>query len=222
MPYKNNKYKGRKPYVKKSSAVRKIARQEAKKVVNQETETKNFYSRQNDFGVNYNGAVFPLLLNPITGNWLVQGVGKDQYVGDTITPSGLWVDYGITALNATANSFNYHRVMLVQVMGGGTPSPTNVLQSVGNYLTPQSFVDANYAETFRVLYDKKHVTIPNEQPVATNRFYISGKRLRKINFLAATASSTTANNIFIVAYSDSFSTTTNYLRYQARLAFKDA
>lgn len=215
----------KKRYIKKQKSApktRAIARQEVKKVLAREIETKNFYSRQTAFGVNYSGAVFPLLLNPSLGNWLLQGTGKDAYVGDTIAPTGIAINYSVVSTLSSAVTYGKHRILVLQVNGGGTPNPVNVLQSVGNGLTPQSHYDANYRETFRVLYDRMHTTMPVANPLSSGKVYIPGSKLRKINFLANTAQNTTAGNIFIVYFSDSSNTTSSYLEYQARVMYKDA
>ena len=202
--------------------VRTIAREEAKKVINSNLETKNFYARQNPLGVSFSGQVFQLLQNPALPVYLVQGATKNDYIGDTISPVGLYINYNCVTTLTTVNTYNNFRIMVVQVIGGGTPSAGNVLQSVSNVMTPYSHYDANYKETFRVLYDKNHVCFANEKPIVNGKIYIPAKKLRKIYFLANTALNVTAGNLFLVAYTDSAVTTFGYVGYQSRLAFKDA
>lgn len=200
------------------AGVRRIARQEAKKMVLKQIETKNFYARLNAQAVPYGGTVFPLLFDPASGAYLVQGTAKNNFVGDTIRPQALYIRYSINTV-ATGGYFTV-RVMVLQVKGGGTPSASNVLASVSNVMTPYSYVDPNYAETFNVLYSKIRVINMASVNNVIGSIRIPMKKLKPINFLGTTASSTTANNIFMVVYSDS-SVGPNF-GYQQRLAFKDA
>lgn len=217
--YRKRGYKKRNP---KSNAMRTIARQECKKTLAKEIETKNYYGRLNPIAITYNGAVQPVLYNPAAADWLANGTGKNQFIGDTIKPSGLYIHYTCLTTTVTAGVTPKFRVILVQVKGGGTPSANNVLQSVGNMMTPESFFDANYQETFNVLYSKIHVLQTNENMLVEGNISIPGKRLTKINILSTSAQNTTAGGIFLIIYSDQSAGAIAQFGYQSRFAFKDA
>lgn len=224
MPYRKSNYRkrGYKKQNPKSNAMRAIARQECKKTLEKEVETKNFYGRLNATAVTYNGIVQPVLFDPATAAWLVQGVSKNQFVGDTIKPRGVYINYECGTSTVTVGIYYTFRVILLQVKGGGTPSALNVLNSVGNINTPMSYFDANYSETFNVLYSKVHRLTPSEQSVTGGKILIPAKKLKPINFLAGTALNTTSNGIFLVVYSNSSGGTATQFAYMSRLAFKDA
>lgn len=225
MPYRKSNYRkrGYKKRNPKSNAMRAIARQECKKTLAKEIETKNFYGRLNPIAVTFNGIVQPILYNPATAAWLIQGTSKDQFVGDTIKPAGLYINYTCLTTTVTAGITPQFRVVLLQVKGGGTPSAINVLQSVGNMMTPHSYFDPNYQETFNVLYSKIHSTQTNERMLVQGKIIIPAKRLAKVNMLSTSAQNVTAGGIFLVVYSDqSTGSSVAQFGYQSRLAFKDA
>lgn len=215
MPYrKKTKYR-KKPQ--NTNTTRKIVKQELGKQI----ETKNFFARANPTNnVQYTGTAFNLCYDPNLLVYLLQGNARNNYLGDTITPSRLRVSYLLKGTPAIGNYMNW-RIIILQVRGGGTPSPSNVLQSVGNEMTPFSYKDPSYEDTFTILYDKRHTIDTVSNPVATQSVSISGKRLRKINFLAGTAANITAGGIFMVAYSDS-STVNPLMGYTSCLSYKDA
>lgn len=224
MKYKSKRVtrKSRRKPNSKSNAMRAIARSECKKALNQSIETKNFYCRQNLIAVTYNGSVFPMLYDAASLNWLVQGTAKNQYIGDTIRPRGVYINYNCY-LNTVTSGLAYNfRVVLLQVKGGGTPSPSNVLQSVGNIMTPWSYFDPNYQETFDVLYSKIHNTEALVNNSVNGKIIIPASRLRPVSFLSGSASSTTSNGIFLLVYTDASAGTTTQFGFQSRFAFKDA
>jgi len=209
---------------KRNSVVRTIARQETRKALKKTIELKNYYSRQPfGTGLTYNGSVYPILLDPNSATWFSQGTARNQFIGDTVKPMLVSVHYSITMnAGAAANSYNYVRLVLLQVKGGGTPSAANVLQSVGNISTPSAFIDPTYTDTFTVLSQK--MIQMNQQNGIQRSGIISApaRKLRKINFVGTTASSTSANGIFLIAYGNSSSVSDVFITYQGRLAFQDA
>lgn len=213
MPYrKKTKYR-KKPQ--NANATRKIVKQELGKQI----ETKNFFARANPTNnVQYTGTAFNLCYDPNLLVYLLQGNARNNYLGDTITPSRLRINYLCKGAGATYYNF---RIVVLQVKGGGTPSPANVLQSVGNEMTPFSYKDPSYEDTFTILYDKRHTIDAAANNIATGYVSIPAKRLRKINFLAGTAANITAGGIFMVVYSDS-ATVNTLFGYTSCLSYKDA
>lgn len=213
MPYrKKTKYR-KKPQ--NANATRKIVKQELGKQI----ETKNFFARANPTNnVQYTGTAFNLCYDPNLLVYLLQGNARNNYLGDTITPSRLRINYLCKGAGATYYNF---RIVVLQVKGGGTPAPANVLQSVGNEMTPFSYKDPSYEDTFTILYDKRHSIDAAANNIATGYVSIPAKRLRKINFLAGTAANITAGGIFMVVYSDS-ATVNTLFGYTSCLSYKDA
>lgn len=203
-----------------NKSVQKIARKTVKQELARELETKNWFARLNPSNVTWSGTAFNLLYNPASVTYLTQGTDRSQFIGDTIDPVGIRINYQVSAALPAGGFYNI-RVMLLQVKGGGTPAPTNVLQSVSNFMTPFAFVDPTYGDTFKVLYSKIH----SINQVATNSIngsiLVPSKRLRKINFSANSASSITNNGIWLLVYSDTASTATNFA-YQSMVSYKDA
>lgn len=213
-------YRKKAPYTKPKSSekvVRKVVKQELKK----EIEVKNFFARSNPIqNPQSSGISLPMLYDPGTVLYLTQGITRNNYIGDTITPTRMRVNYVCTGTVPAGSTYTF-RVLLVQAKGGGSPSPVNVLQSVGNQMTPWSFKDPSYEDTFNILYSKMHTISNADQLIAKGMIDIPQSRLRRVNFLGASAASTTNNNIFLIVYSDS--TTVNPLfGYQSCLSYKDA
>lgn len=198
---------------------RAIARQEARRVLNNTTETKHFFGRTLGYvGGTYSGQTINLFTNPATGVNLVQGDDRDQYNGDTINPIFLGLKYQIECLSGTFNSWT---ILVIQVKGGGSPSPTDVLQSVSNSQTPFSFLDPEYADTYKVLA-RRTVTAQFQQGTQTKSGYIKipSKRLRKVHMIVPN-STAAANGLFVVFYCDTLQSTVG-LQMVWDIAYKDA
>lgn len=218
MPYKKSNQKSE-----KSKDMKKIAKKEVKLALNQELETKKFFARQNPtLNITNAGLSINPLQDPALAVFLTQGTARNQFLGDTIDPIALKIDYIMTS-TLSAGSYCTFRVMVVQAKGGGTPSATNVLSSVGNIMTPYSDIDPIYQDTFTVLYDKKHLLVQGDRNTGKGSIYIASKRLRKINFNSTSASAISNNALALLVYTDySSGTGTNLFGYQSCLYFKDA
>lgn len=215
--------RSRRRRTKRAPMVRKIARQEARKVVNKSIETKHFFGRTAGYiNTDYNGLTINMLTNPATGVDLIQGTDNDQYVGDTFKPVFIGLKYQCEAVPA-AGQFSTWTIMVLQVKGGGIPLPVNVLQSVGNNQTPFSFIDPTYADTFRVLARRTISAQPTtSQGTLTKHGYIKipSRRMRKVNMHAPTFTPA-AYGIFVVIYGDS-AIPANPVQLTWDIAFKDA
>lgn len=202
--------------------MKKVARKEVKAVLNNELETKKFFSRQNPtLNPQIAGLAINILQDPAGAVFMTQGSARNQFVGDTIDPQRLQINYICYPGAFTAPPHYTYRVLVVQAKGGGFPSATNVLASVGNVMTPYSHIDPIYQDTFTVLYDRKHILTSVSTSAVHGRIDIKGKRLRKIMFAAGTAGSIVNNAIAMLVYTDS-STINPLFGYQAVLSFKDA
>lgn len=216
--YKKKRYA---PKKKNDQTVRKIARKEVKAVMHKELETKNFFGRQNPvLNPQSTGITIPILYDAAGAIYMTQGSSRNQYIGDTIDPMYLRVNYLCTAA-IPAGSYYTYRVLILQTKGGGTPSPVNVLASTGNVMTPYSDFDPTYRDTYTVLYDKKHLINEKWGNAVTQTAYIKAKRMRKINFVGATAASISANGLWMIVFTDS-STVNPLFGYQLSFGFKDA
>lgn len=217
--YQKKRNVRRHPKKTKVTYTRKVARQEARKVVSKNIETKHFYARFSTLvNINSAGSVFDLFVDPNSGTVISQGTGRSQYIGDTVKP----VRIGLRFI-AEANSLNYnvYTVMLLQVKGGGIPAPANILQSAGNLLTPLSYIDSTYGDTFRVLA-RKTFTIQNNGNGTISKYgtmSVFGKALRNVHFVTP-ANIASANGLFLAIYTDSAVGTAIGCEWE--VAYKDA
>lgn len=213
MPYKRTyKRRATRRPRRKNTAVRTIARAEAKKVVARAVETKILDTSVTGQAVDF-GAGYVVSMT----NTMIRGIAENQYIGDAITPVGLALRCQLTRIDAT----QLFRVLIIQNKAGGVPLTTTVFQSTGNITAPLSALNVDYNNTYRVLYDKmfsmdvirdttKHVTIR-----------IAGKRLRRLNFNDAIGTIEKAG-LYMVVISDSGVVAHPTIDFRARLYYKDA
>lgn len=222
MPYRRKgTYTKKRTYRKRgvNSQTRRIARQEAKKVVAKEIESKIYDGSTADVGVDYSGtsAVWSMTADPVAGTAMTQGISDYQYLGSKINPTHLTVR-GLWTHVATEN--NMVRVILVQVIVSGTPTLANLLESVGNIRAPLSPYDRTYNDTYRVLADRMYTT-NDQRPIVPFKIKVPGKKLRFIHF--ADGSGTVERGaIYLCAISDSAVASHPSIQFVHRMFYKDA
>jgi len=217
-------------YAKKDTTIRKVARQEAKKVVNKEVETKYNYNYSDPGGghgyISVGASVATGAVAQSVTLGLAHGTGEAQFIGDKIRPAFVKISYNI-ANRPSTDEHNLVRLIVIQAKGGTVPSINLVLHSAGNMATPLSPYDQNYKEQYTVLYDKTYningyTTYPSSDSCQKyGTIYIKGKKMRLIAFNNSTVA-VTANDIYFYAVSDS---TVDYhprICYWTTLAYKDA
>jgi len=217
MPYKktNRKY-SKKP---RNTAVRRVARTEVKKQLNRQIESKMFDGAINDTSIDYSGSTSAWnLLSDVTGaGAITQGVGAAQYVGTTIRPTYVMIKGLITPADAT----NLVRVFVIQVITTGTPTVSNLLQSVGNIRAPLSSLDVHYDKTYRVLADRLYSVDTTSVVQKYFKIKIGMRQMRPIHFQGASGAYETGG-LYVLAVSDSAIAAHPIMRMYWRIHYKDA
>lgn len=210
----NFKSKRRAPRNRKGDyRMKKIARQEAQKVVSKKVESKVHDVNQAVSAVDWSAftSVFSLT------NGLTRGNLATQYVGDSIMPSHLRIRYSLAA----ADSTNLVRVVVIQNIAGGIPLGNTTFQSTGNNRAPLSAYDLDYSSTYRVLYDEFFALgLGTDSGLLTGDIRIKSNKLRKITYTAGAVVST--GDIYLIAISDSGVSVHPTIQFYSRLYFKDA
>lgn len=161
--------------------------------------------------IDFTGLTYNLLLN------IAQGAADNQYIGSTIKPTTLRMKWDCTFPDTT----NMLRVIVLQTIGGGTPTTATVLQSVGNVRAPLSPFERDWMKTFKVLYDEMFTSVLGTQ---TQR--ISGDvripytKLREVEFTDSSGS-LEANGIFLIVVSDSAAASHPVFQAQSRIYYRD-
>lgn len=220
-----------------SKTMHRVARQEAKKVIKREIETKFFEgstSRSAIAGVQTiddNGRNFvvtkdysDVIIDSTNGTTIKQGIGSAEYIGLHINPVYLAIHFSI--VNATgmlAEVYNTVTIMITQGIGAFTynqVSTENQLTYNDSYVAPLGFIPREYNDRYRILY-RKRFTVDSDDPVRTGNIKISGKKLRKISFTNALGI-TEAGPLCISVVSDSGSEPHPQVFLGWRLYYKDA
>lgn len=203
----------------KNNYVRKVARAEARRVVNRNTETKYFDTRQVATGVTYSGVAQALTYDPSAAVYLSQGTTDTDYLGQKIRP--MYAEIRGTA-EINGDTYNKIRIVVVQVKGSvnDTPNANVILQSVGNAQTPLSNYDIDHIDQVRVLADRLF-EVDTYKPLKMFRIRLPMKKMHPINF-TDNAGTTATGGLVAYFYSDSAASTPPLLEWYTRLAFKDA
>jgi len=178
----------------------------------------------NNAAVSSSGTVLSCLQNLVRGDQ-----GLNNFDGSTITPNGLTVKYSLN----TNQSYNQVRVLCFQWMDSAVPTLAGIVQNNATNLgtiSPVLITNRNY---IRVLYDETHVLAPTAgvpdtlainsiygQGTAFGKFYIPGKRLRKIRFNSG-SNSVQDGNIYCLLVSDDSAPSYPAINIYTRLSFYD-
>lgn len=217
--------------VKSNTTIRKVAREEAKKVINQVVETKYVYNFSSPGGavhdyIDVGASVATGALQQGLCIGLIHGTGENQVIGDKIKPVYVKIRFNL-ANYASTDTHNMLRLIVVQGKGGSQPTIDDILHSTGNKMTPLSPYDEDFRGQYTLLHDKVHAingfsTYPASDSCQRNgTIYIKGSKLRQVSFANATMLPS-ANDIFFYAVSDSTTTYHPKIVYWATLAYRDA
>lgn len=212
--YKQRTYR-RRP--RKQTVTRKIARQEAKKVVNRTIESKIYDGVIAATGIDYTGQTFPMTANNQGVSAIAQGSGDANYIGSKITPTHLTIRGNWVCVDVQ----NMVRCIVVQVIGGGIPTTSTVLASVTNVRAPLSPLERDYDKTFRVLADRTWQLSTTDRIATAFKIKIGMKHLRPIWFNDA-AGSVERGGLYLLVISDSAAASHPVIQVYHRMFFKDA
>lgn len=210
-------YQRRAPARPRQQAVRKVARKEAKKVLQSQIESKSYDGQLTAIQVDYStGYVASITENPSAGTSIVAGTGETNYIGKVITPTHLTIR-GTMAIGDTTN---FMRLIVVQDRAAGIPTLANLLTASSQYSVISTY-DRQFNDTYRVLYDKLY-TLDVDTPVKAFKIKLSGKKLNRI-FFGSTTGTVERGGIYFCLVSDSAAVThPTITACMWRLFFKDA
>jgi len=203
--------------------VRKVARQEARKAVNRDIETKHWEGSVT-YAIPYLGINVPLTYTygssfPVQTSVLSQGSAYNNYVGDVIRPTYIEIRYSFVYADA------YNKVGLQVFQGKGSFIPIEADASsqwtgVSTGWAPISFIPPDYDSRLKLLARRTHVVDSANYKLVTGTIKISGKRLSRIKFLQSGAIE--SGELFMSVISDS--STASHPGFEAayRVYYKDA
>lgn len=198
-----------------------VARREARKVFNRNTETKKFDGSlaHNGANVDYNGVIYAVTRDVSAGTQIVQGTEENEYIGTTIKPVHLQIRFAMSPGDST----NLVTVVVLQMKGLFNPvgdQMTNILQSTGNSTAPLSPFDRAYQDRFRVLYRKTFSLSSQDISIQSHSIQIGYSKLAKL-FFQDDAGAIESNGIFLGFISDSSAAVHPLIRAAWRLHYKD-
>lgn len=196
--------------------LKRIARSEAKKAVQQKVESKSVDLNLTTFSVDASAStsIFDLMQN------LSKGYDRSQYSGLQVTPTHIRVKWACAVADAT----NMLRVCIIQDKAGGVPIGSTVFQSAGSTNSPLSPYDVDFSKTYRVLFDEFYqLQTGTDNQKITGDIRILSKKLRPVNFpTGAGALTPSSGGIYIVFISDSTVAAHPAAQLYSRVYYKDA
>lgn len=169
-------------------------------------------------GVPNTGYMIDLLVN------LTRGDQGNQFEGMRIFPKSFQMRYQVEATDED----NYIRVIVFQWFDSSVPSATTILDGsfIGTLLAPLAVRSWTNKPLFKILHDDIFQLQNNPQktagngPLVAKHVYISGKRMRQIEFSTAGVTPT-KGALYALFVSDSAAITHPELRTGAELIFSD-
>lgn len=160
------------------------------------------------------GALYPL-------NAISQGDADDQRTGNSIFVR--YVNITGVVSHGTDTVIHKTRVMLVrdkQQVGDTAPSPGDVLEDVGNNLSPFSKLNSQSAGRFDVLYSKLFITYPDRAGIPFN---IKLNMRSHIRYNGAASGDIQKNGLYIVVIGDYASpyATAQSVQFLGRVSYYD-
>lgn len=221
MPYSRRTTKRRTYKRRGNNATHRIARYEAKKVVDRAIENKMWDGRLVLAGVDNNGVTYRLFTNPSAATTIAQGTGSDQYIGQKIRV--MYVFFMLQGIYADAT--NMITVVIWQNKGLFAPAGsvmTNVFQSTGNDSAPLSFPDREYNDRFRILARKTFAVSQNGPSNHIIKIKLRPKKIRMNTSFNDNAGAAEAGDLWFGIISDSSAVTPPTVNAQWRVYYKDA
>lgn len=203
--------------VSKNDYVHKVARQEARKVVKREIETKMYDHEFVGLTIDYSASTTVKSLT--TG--MVQGTDDSEYLGRKIKPSYIQ----IRGIIARSDSTNVIRMVVLQdKVSGVALTGATIWQSVGNQRAPFSPFERQYNDTFKVLADRTFNfsdKIDGQQLTRIFKIKIPGSIMRPITF-RDTIGTLESGGLYIAFISDDGGFVLPSVDFKWRISYKDA
>lgn len=197
--------------------VKKVARREAKKVIDSIVESKMYDGVAQGVSIDYSatGSVIDLL------GTITQGTDDNQYVGRKIKPTYIQIR-GLISHDQETNMVRM--VVLQDKVSGVVLSGATIWQSVTNQRAPLSPFERSYDDTFNVLYDKTINFGTKDGLTDLTRWFkikIKGNILKQVTFNDA-AGTIESGGLYFCLISDSGASPHPYMDALWRIHYKDA
>lgn len=204
-----------------NTKMRRVARYEAKKVVNRNIENKMWDGRMSLTNIDYNGLTVRLFTNPSAGTTIAQGTASNSYIGQKVRIMYLQLMVQMIYADLT----NMGTVIVFQTKGLFSPAGsdmTNVFESTGNDSAPLSFPDRAYNDRFRVIARKTYGVSTNGPSNVIFKFKLKPHQFKYITSFNDASGTQEAGDLYVGIVSDSSITTPPQFNAQWRVYYKDA
>lgn len=195
-----------------------IARQEARKVVNRNVESK-MWDGSTARAVDYTGSVFRVFENPAGATAIAQSTTDNGYIGSKVKVMYLTGHFQVVVGDTT----NVITLVVFQDRGSFAPADmTNVFQQVGTSVAPLSMPNRAFNERFRILYRK---TVALNSVGTSNRILTVKLKPNKFRYpvcFSNTTGTAESGDIYFGTISDSAAVTHPSLDGAWRVYYKDA
>lgn len=190
------------------AAVRSLAREEAKKIVNSRSELK-YYDEGYLPNCDFDGQIHQCCD-------IAPGNTSTTREGDVVSPVSLHFSY---LINGETNS-GLVRFMVFRWNQYGVPTPADILKTTGSAYSPVSNTLWDTRSNFTILYDKLHQVSNNGGPelVGVSRTIKLAKKPLKFKSGSSTGPK---NGIYILTISESASIGSPSSAMEIRLTFRD-
>lgn len=204
----------------------KKSRQNTTRAIVRKEINKRIDWKYTDVGVNAQNVSSAGTLGSLYFNMSRGDAGHNQFEGNWIRPSGIYLKYYIH----TSELRNVVRVMLFQWMDATVPVPSGILQDVTTgfgVIAPTLVTNRNY---IRVLYDRSHQIAPTagdagalggEGTTDVCKVYIPGRKLRKTRF-QSNANQVQQGDIYVLVISDDLAIPQPQITWWGRVTFSDS
>lgn len=182
--YRKKVYRRRYP-AKKGTVVRKVAKQEVKRALKKEIETKFTDFTPNGVPVSIDRVGTLTQYQLYVGT---RGTTADTYIGERIAPKGLYLRCHLSVKSTSTLQSTPVRIFLVQMKDNSAPFPSQLLLNTGaDWQSPVSQLSRDYTSRYRLLYDRVHMLTPGNEQGRFVHIFIPANKLRQIRYTAAGA-----------------------------------
>lgn len=171
-----------------SRQVRKIARNEAEKVILRDSEIK-YHNTQYDGGIDNAGIIYDL-------SAVAQGDTDITRDGDRLMPTTMDLAF---LLNGETHS-GVSRLIVFRWFNNDTPTPSLILNTTGTSYSTVSPYYHDYKDKFNILLDKSLVVSNNGKEIAQYKKRLYLAKTKQIQYVAG--STTGTNKLFALVIGD--------------------
>lgn len=187
-------------------------KKQVKRLIGNRQETKYFTKSYTNVTIDFNG-----LLHDLSN--VSQGDGDSERDGDKIYLKMVHIR-GYCQVSS-ASTYNVIRFLLVQWKPNSIPSVSDILQNIGTANAPNSFINWDKRQMFRVLKDWRQIVLGTDRQAAMFNVKITSKKiLKQLQFVSG--GTTCTNMVYLLAISDDGLTSFPAFTYYSRVTYTDS